>query len=253
MSSQIPSLIEELKRALKAAGKTYAELAAHLEVSEASVKRAFADERFTLERLEQACQFAGLELSDLIVRADERPPPITQFTDEQEEELFGDLKLLLVAHLVLARWSFADIVAYWQIDEHQAIRLLARLDRMRMIELQPGNRYRLLVSRHFRWRPNGPVQRFFKRHVQSAFFDSDFAHPGEHLVFISGMLARSSLSRLHEEMNRLAQSFDAATQEDVHLPLSERHTTSLVLAVRPWAFPPFESLRRQPRRKASLS
>lgn len=246
----IPKLVEELKRALKAAGKTYAELAHFLGVSEPAVKRTFSEQNFTLDRFVLACEFASVSLGEICQRVDERPPPISKLTVEQEEELFTDIKLLLMANLVLNHWRFAEIISTFEFDEHEAIRLLARLDRMRMLELLPGNDYKLLVSRNFSWRPNGPVQRFFNKYVQGPFFDAQFDQPGEKLQFASGMLSKANFVRFHQGMQKLAQEFDELVREDVELPLSERHTCSMVLAIRPWAFPPFARYRRKPSDKS---
>jgi transcriptional regulator with XRE-family HTH domain len=248
--TQIPGLIRELKRALKSAGKTYAEVAEALEVSEPAIKRTFSLGNFTLDRFEQICKIAGLSLEQLVERAAERPPVISKLTQEQEEELFGNIKLLLAANLVLNHWRFAEIVEYFDFSEHELIQLLARLDRMRMISLLPGNDIKLLVSRQFSWRPNGPVQRFFNAFVQKEFFDSKFDKPGERLVFMSAMLSSSNLSRFHQMMERLAHEFDELAREDARLPLAHRHTTSLVVALRPWAFPAFASYRRKTRVKS---
>ena len=46
-------IVAELKRALRARGITYAQVARHLELSEASVKRLFAAGDFSLERLDR--------------------------------------------------------------------------------------------------------------------------------------------------------------------------------------------------------
>ncbi|NIQ16486.1 MAG: XRE family transcriptional regulator, partial [Candidatus Dadabacteria bacterium] len=54
MESQ--SIIEVLKRALKFNRVTYADIALELNLSEASVKRMFAKQHFTLERLETICK-----------------------------------------------------------------------------------------------------------------------------------------------------------------------------------------------------
>ena len=46
--AQVSALIATLKRQLKAHGKTYADLALALNLSEASIKRMFWEENFTL-------------------------------------------------------------------------------------------------------------------------------------------------------------------------------------------------------------
>lgn len=49
---QAQKLVSTLKRTLKAHGKTYSQVAAHLGLSEASIKRLFSRGNFSLQRLE---------------------------------------------------------------------------------------------------------------------------------------------------------------------------------------------------------
>jgi transcriptional regulator with XRE-family HTH domain len=51
--SQIVAVVDALKRALKAKNLTYAQVARELKMSEASVKRMFSSNHFTLHRFEQ--------------------------------------------------------------------------------------------------------------------------------------------------------------------------------------------------------
>ena len=62
--SEITQLIATLKRELKQQGKTYRGVAKALGLSEPSVKRLFATEQFTLERLVEICGLLGLTLAE---------------------------------------------------------------------------------------------------------------------------------------------------------------------------------------------
>jgi DNA-binding Xre family transcriptional regulator len=59
-------IVETLKRELRKQGIRYKEVAKKLELSEASVKRLFAERSFTLTRLAQVCELLNLEFSDLV-------------------------------------------------------------------------------------------------------------------------------------------------------------------------------------------
>jgi DNA-binding Xre family transcriptional regulator len=61
--SQTNNLLLALKKQLRAQGKTYADVAQLLDLSEASVKRLFASQSFTLQRLEQLCDWLQIEFS----------------------------------------------------------------------------------------------------------------------------------------------------------------------------------------------
>jgi hypothetical protein len=243
--AQVGLLVAELKRHLKAEGITYAALGRQLDLSESSVKRLFARQTFSVQRLEQICNLVGLEISDLVALMNERREFLTELTPEQEDALLADPKLLLMMYLLINGWPLGAITSTFAIDAPEAERLLIRLHRARIIELLPLNRVKLLTSRNFTWRKNGPVQRFFTREVQREFLDSTFAAAGEHFRFVAGLLSAASLAQLQQSLDRVAREFDELVRRDTALPLSERRSSSAVLALRPWEFSAFAALRRQ--------
>ncbi len=240
----IQSLVDTLKRALRADRVTYAEVARELGLSEASVKRMFSRGAFTLERFDAICRMVGLDLADLVRLQDEGERRISRLTRDQEEELVADVRLLLVALLVRNRWGYQDIVREYSISETDCVRLLARLDRLRLIELQPGNRVRLLVARDFRWIPGGPIERFFERHVQDEFLDARFDDPDERRLYLSGPLSPGSADALARKLDHLAAEFVELQTADAPLPLAEKRNVGLVLAMRAWELSVFAGLRR---------
>ena len=148
-----------------------------LELSEASVKRLFAEGNFTLQRLEKVCLLVDMNLSDLSLAAARQQPQLNQLQRQQEEEIAADLVLLLVTVSVINGFSFADLLEHYSIDEHTLIRKLAHLDRLKLIELLPGNRIRLKVSANFGWIADGPIQRFFQEKVAQDFFSRALIAP----------------------------------------------------------------------------
>lgn len=244
--AQTARLVETLKRSLKAKGITYAAIAQQLDLSESSVKRLFAEQSFSLDRLEQICQLAELEISDLVQLMLEESRHIEMLSEDQEREIAKDVKLLLVAICVLNRWTYEDLLEHYKLTPTECLRLLAKLDRLKIIELSPKNRIRVVVSKNFKWRPHGPIQQFFRSTVQPDFFDSEFQQAGENLIFRSGMLSKGSHAIFTKKLERLATEFAELHDTDVGLPLAERFGTSVVLAIRAWEFGPFKTLRRNP-------
>ena len=243
--AQTSQLIEALKKALKAHGLTYADTARHLNLSEASVKRLFSQKRFTLQRLDQICQLIGLEISDLVrMLNEEAATQISGLSLEQEREIVADLELLLVTVCVLNRWTLEEIIDYFEMSEVVCIKHLTRLDRLKMIELLPNNRLKLLVSPRFKWRENGPIQQFFLEKLQSDFFSSCFDQPRERLTVLNGMLAPSSFAVFQRKMEHLAREFDELSSDDALLPLEEREGTTVVMAMRPWRYGLFNQFKK---------
>ncbi len=244
--SQSSQLIDTLKRELRRQRITYRQVAQALDLSEPSVKRLFAGRFCTLERLEKICELLGLGFNDLVQLMEKDVELTSQLTLEQERELISDNKLLLVAYCLVNGLQFTHIVSEYQISETEGIRLLARLDRMKIIELLPGNRVKLLVAPNFDWIANGPIQRFFEAEIQSEFFDSRFDGAGEIRVFISGLLSRDANAEISKKVRRLAGEFNELVVESKALPPEQKFGTSLLMAMRPWDVRVFRDLRREP-------
>ena len=243
--AQTAALVEVLKRQLRARGVTYAQVARKLSLSEASVKRMFSKREFTLKRLDEICQLTNTEFSDLLLILHQEENLVSQLTWEQEEEIVSDRKLFLAAVCALNHVTFEQIVAAYDISRTECIQLLARLDRLRFIQLQPDNRIKLLVAHNFSWLPDGPIQRFFNQQAHSEYFRSRFARPHEHMVVVNGMLSRTSSATIVTRLKRVAREFSELHNDDARLPLGQRSPMSLLVAIRHWELQAFADLRRR--------
>ena len=234
--AQTRELIKTLKTALKAQGKTYADVAVELGLTEASVKRLFSKQSFSLSRLDKVCHLIDMEITDLVQLMNEQQQRLQQLSIEQEKEITNNVTLTLVAVCVLNRWTMDDILSYYRISETECIRHLAKLDRLKVIELLPKNRIRLLVAPNFSWRENGPIQLFFQKKISQEFFNTRFSRDDECLIVLNGMFSSQSNAELQRKLKRLAREFDLLNSDDVALDLEKRHGTTLVLAMRGWQY-----------------
>ena len=236
-------IVTELKRALRAGGHTYADVARRLDLSVASVKRLFSHEDLTLERIDRICELIGTGLSEVLERARERAAPVRQLTAAQEGEIVADPRLLFMTWLVLIRTPYEDIVRDYRFSEREALRCLIRLDRLKVIELQPGNRVRLLVSRHSSWRPGGPVQRYINEKVLREFFAGKFAGENEEFLLHGGRVSHAALAQLQRTLQDAARECAAIIERDRSGPHA-RVGVAYVLALRPWTYSAFRQFER---------
>ncbi|HHJ16676.1 MAG TPA: XRE family transcriptional regulator [Gammaproteobacteria bacterium] len=244
--AQRTQLVDTLKASLKAHGKTYADVAAALQLSETSIKRLFSECNFSLQRLDDICKLINMEISDLVRLMNESSTVhLSQLSEEQEGEIASDIALLLVTVCVLNRWTLQEIVDYFHLSETRCIRYLAKLDRLKLIELLPKNRVKLLIAPNFKWRENGPIQQFFLEKLEADFFNSRFNKEDERLIVINGMLADSSNAVFQRKMEHLAKEFDALNSDDAGLPLEARNGVTVVLAMRRWAYGLFDDIRKK--------
>ena len=235
--AQTSELIEVLKKLLKRHNKTYIEVAACLDLSEASVKRMFSEQNLSLQRLDAICALMNMEISDLVreMRA-EQAHHISELSYEQEKEIADNLNLMMITVCVLNRWSLQDILKHYNFNEPQCIRYLAHLDRLHIIELQPGNRIKLLTAPNFKWRENGPIMQLFRAKIESEYFRTSFSKRTEKLLVMNGMLSDTSNQLFQRKMAQLAKEFDAMSKDDSSLTIGERKGSTLLIGLRDWDY-----------------
>ncbi|MDJ0834399.1 MAG: helix-turn-helix transcriptional regulator [Gammaproteobacteria bacterium] len=242
--AQTKALLTTLKKLLKAHGHTYVDVAQALDLTEASVKRLFSEQSFSLERLDKVCQMLDMEISDLVQAMHEQAHQIKNLSYEQEQEITSDLTLLLVAVCVMNKWTLAEITSHFDISETEGIRKLARLDKLQIIDLLPGNRIKLRVAPNFEWLENGPIMSFFLQNIAREFFNSRFQADNETLFVLNGMLSPQSNAEYQRKIKRLARDFAELNNDDAALSISMRKGVTTVLAVRDWNYGLFKPLLR---------
>jgi transcriptional regulator with XRE-family HTH domain len=238
------SLVDSLKRELKARSITYADLAGRIGMSEASVKRMFSQKNFTLQRLDDILQAADIDLRELMQFAHDESRLISELSYGQEKEIIGDTKLFLTAVSVLNQLTVEQIVRIYQLTEAEVVKYLVRLDRIGFLELLPNNRVKLLVSRTFRWIPDGPIQTHFREQAYSDYLASQFDGENELLRLVNVMLSKQSIAALLDRLKQVAREFSQRHQDEARLPFEERYSISFLLAARPWMPKPFQALLR---------
>ena len=242
--STTADLVTALKKELKSAQMTYADLAQGLGMAESSVKRMLAKGDMALSRIDAICRVLKLDFAELARRVADAQPLLQQLTQEQERAVVADKKLLLCAICVLSQWTLEQVAHEYRLSEAECIKYFAQLDRIGIIELKPMNRYRLKLAKTFRWRPHGPVMNYFRDHAALDYFSGGFDGHAEGLLLVHGSVSRAIAPSFLERLQRVAQDFAQQHQADQKLAEADREGYTLVLAMRGWEFEAFTQLRR---------
>ena len=242
--STTADLVTALKKELKAAQMTYADLAQAIGMAESSVKRMLAKGDMPLSRIDAICRALKLDFADLARRVADSQPLLQELSAEQERAVVADKKLLLMAICVLSQWTLEQVLTTYRLTEAEGVKYLAQLDRIGIIELRPGNRYRLKLAKTFRWRPHGPVMDYFREHALLDYFAGGFDGPGEGVLLVHGSISRSLAPAFMERMQRVAQDFAQQHLADQRQPEAQREGYTLLLAMRSWEFEAFTGMRR---------
>ncbi|WCM88873.1 helix-turn-helix domain-containing protein [Acidovorax sp. NCPPB 3576] len=242
--STTADLVAALKKELKSAQMTYADLAQALGMAESSVKRMLAKGDMPLSRIDAICRALALDFADLARRVADSQPLLKELSQAQETAVVADKKLMLMAICVLSQWTLEQIVTTYRLSEAEGVKYLVQLDRIGIIELRPLNRYRLKLAKTFRWRPHGPVMHYFRDHALLDYFAGSFDGPGEGVLLVHGAISRSLAPAFWERMQRVANDFAQQHLADQRVSEREREGYTVLLALRSWEFDVFTSMRR---------
>lgn len=234
-----------IKQQLKGRGLRYADVAEALSISEVSVKRMLSKGGMSLERLDAICRYLGMDVLELARAAQKEGQRGQILSMAQERALADDPRLLTLFHVLSNDWEVAQVRERFAMSEPEAVTLLARLDRLKLIELLPKNRVRLRVPRDFIWRSDGPVLQRYGHAAMAEFLRDDFSVPDALLRLEIRELSKPSLAVLRKQVEKLALDYVRLAEADSVLPSSQRQGIGMVLAIRPWVFSLLDVLHSQ--------
>src|SRR6516162_6462572 len=114
-------LVQGVKARLRAQGITYRELAQRMRLSEPTIKRDLARGNFSLQRLDRICEVLGVGIEELLSPGG--TALLTELTEQQEQALVSNPRLLVVTYLIVNDWRFAEIIATFRLDANELIDL----------------------------------------------------------------------------------------------------------------------------------
>jgi DNA-binding Xre family transcriptional regulator len=242
--NQTSELIGTIKKILKTKGMTYRDIAARLNLSEASVERLFSEHTFSLKRLEQICDLLEVnfyELAKISLNIESIPSVMTY---KQESVLAEQPKLMVFFYLLLNGRELDSIVRDYKISKKETLQFLLELDRLRLIELYPENKVRLLIQKNMTWIKGGPITTKYDSQLKNEFLNAAFEQEDERLRFEYGKLSDGSQHVMLKKIDRLFREYYELTEMDKTLPLDKINNTGLMIAFRPWIFSLIENYRR---------
>lgn len=235
-------LIETLKSNLKARGLTYKKLASCWQLSEASVKRIMNDQDLSLHRIEKACQLMNLSFAEFMKLV----PFDLETTDQtylpaQEEEFAKEIRLYHFWDLLVSGMSVKQIEKKFIISANEIQKFLLKLDQLKLIELHPKNRIKILEMHRRLLRKDGPMGRVLLAQAKTSFLDHPFKNTStEHLRFTLYRLNPQSAIRYKAKIDKMIHEMKNESEVEGHLP--ESIEFGLLAALRPWHSPLLESL-----------
>lgn len=227
-------IVDALKRVVRTRGWTYRELAKRVRMSESSVKRLFSLGSFSLAQLVRFCDALEIDFAELARLAQNRDSP-AELTMNQEIALAADVRLLALFYLVINGWTYNEIISRRRITAAQCVGYLTALDRLRLIELLPNNRVRLLVPRSLRLKASGPIRTRHGKRALDDFLAPQFDREGGYFAFEFRELSRESFEILKRKLGEIANEMHELAELDTGLASNVRQTIGVAVGIRPWS------------------
>lgn len=237
-------LVGKIKRRMKDRNLTYKELATKLGLSEATLKRSFSKNLFTIERIEEICEALSLTLEE-IAKPDGDQFKIEYLSQEQELFLEADEEALVVFYLVISGVPLPTVRKHFIFEEKRLQRILLQLDKLNLIKLYPGDRVISNIKQRVWWTIGGPLREKYDIQMRQDFVNSTFTQKNERAWITAGSLSPSSLATIEKKQDKVVSEFNDLVELDGHLPLQEKVNVTFVSGVRPWTMPAVQKYRRR--------
>lgn len=244
--SQVDQFLDALKRAIKAKGLTYQDLKKIMNLSESSIKRILNDKSLSLERIEKICEQCNIQFSEVCRLADftnDQGP--TKMTADQELGLSKNSRLLHLFLLISDGYSLKKITKAYDIQDPELTQLLIQLDRLKLIELHPNNRIKLLFpSTGLFFNRDGAIGKTLFAQVQNQFLNHDFRQSQDFLRFTQVHFTQETFNKFKKKLEKITN--EALEESQLLVQQKEQVGSSgFLFAIRDWKYSSLDSIKKR--------
>lgn len=244
------ALKDAVRRLMKIRGKSYQDLADHLSVSLATVKRILNQEEMALSRLIVICEWLGISLADLDAAADRAPNEETQYSEEQELFLASDPRYLVYLYHLWDGLSPTDIAKKFGLKKASTDRYLIRLEKLGLVRTTGKGRVLPLHRKQPNWRPGGALSRthydrlttrfmgFFSQRVREVMDHPETVPEGTmRSTMNSGTMSRETYLAMAKELREVVKRYEDASHLESRIYPEDSVGTYALLLCNTWLDP----------------
>jgi transcriptional regulator with XRE-family HTH domain len=230
-STSTGKLLLTLKQQLRVKGLHYRDVAAHLKVSEGTVKRYFSGKGVDIETLEKLAEIADLDLLSLATLAQEHMVE-GGLTKAQQAAVAKNQLMLAILYDLGVGFSPAQLAEEFGVSE-QMDTILARLEALGLIRRLGPNSVRVLTKPKFGGEVAGPIREYKVRNTRDFLAQIDLEDEGCAWAFYAARLSPTSAIRMRALIYRFASDVEALTKGDIGLPMNETQWFRLFIGAQP--------------------
>lgn len=206
-------LLAALRRRLRGAGLTQADVAKKLEVGTATVKRWLHGRGLGLRTLSQLCALADTTLTEIAEEAAVRDRTSDKLTLAQEKALTSSPELSTIFFIIVTGWPVSEAEEGFGIPADHIAQHVERLERLALIDRLPGGRLRARLDPAHVWQRE-PMRRHFETHMKHLFFSLDYGDPDTIFGVETVKLSPVGVARVAERIERFRAELREIAQAD---------------------------------------
>lgn len=230
------SLFLLLKQAIKARGYTYRQLAIEMNMSEVSIKRLFKDKDCKMSRLFEICSIIDVSVDELI-QMQQRAKKVPEFLPEATERVLAANKpLFILLVFLLSQLDISSIQRLLNIEKETLYMQLRALEKLEIIELLTGDKYRFMISLPVRWRMGGALSELIiginQRYIGHCI--NNEMNPDYAFTTTSRLMTKNSLEQIQKKLQKIKEEYDyLSTQDQMFYKAEDLELCKLVFALGP--------------------
>lgn len=241
--SQSLHLIETLKSVLKSQNITYKQIAKHLKLTEAGVKKALNSESIALERVEKIAMMTGHSLLDVLKLSEEQNTQKQLVLNlEQENCLAQDEGLFVSYHAALSGYSFEQVLENFIFSATDLERYWLQLEEMGLLRMVNPRQIILKSVLNPLWIDGGPLLKKYSAKLAKEFVVDGIENGRSYKRFLRGGISEQAFDLFVTKMQQLEHEFAQHA-----LPSTSKGVKTMALyhCIRPWKFSVIEKYRRK--------
>ncbi len=209
-------VFELLKRALRAQGMSYEDLAQAMQLSLPTIKRLFSDQDCKFSRLLAVCDVLEISMVDLMDTA-QRKNNCAEYLAPEVEAAFAEYPALFYFYALLREpLSTAEISEYYQLSDADIILYCRDLERLGMINTGYQGRVTLLHDAPFKVHRDGALQAAYSA-INAQFIQQTLNRNGaeeNHYESLSRQLRPETAAQINAEIEQLTQRIGRFARQD---------------------------------------
>jgi len=207
------ALMYVLREQMKQRKLKFNQLALMLKVPESTLKKWFSGQDGPFSRINQICDIFGITLGDLVEMVHKQGVHTFVFSEEQQKYFEGDpMAFYFFWLIVYERLDQQKAEEFLRLSKSQSRKILLRLDRLALVELDAGDRLRVPRTIPIRWAYQGKfIERIYKYWSMGILSSALEKESGSSIILQHFQLSARSVAELEEDLLKLEEKYASRT------------------------------------------